>query len=55
MSKLSDIFQNLNVSNLVEDKTNLAVDLGIHALILFAILTTFFLMYITKITKWKNL
>lgn len=39
------------MSNLIEDKTNLAVDLGIHALILFTILTCFFLMYVSKITK----
>jgi len=51
MLNLSNIFQNINISHLIEDKTNLAVDLGVHALILFTILTCFFLLYITKITK----
>ena len=51
MLNLSNIFKKINISNLIEDKTNLAVDLGVHSLILFTILTCFFLLYITKITK----
>ncbi len=33
------------------EKINITTDLGIHALILFALLTTFFLLYVSKLTK----
>jgi hypothetical protein len=34
-----------------QNKINIGIDMGIHALILFTILTSFFLLYITKLTR----
>ncbi len=34
-----------------QNKINIGIDMGVHALILFTILTSFFLLYITKLTR----
>jgi hypothetical protein len=34
-----------------QNRVNIAADMGVHALILFTILTSFFLLYITKLTR----